>query len=107
MAAVDEGLKEFKKREASGTITGKDAFDLYQSYGFPWELTQEMAMEKGIKVDKEEFEGEFTKASRSFAHRGSRHVQRRPRRHVGKNGAICTRRTIYYCARCRPCSGRR
>ena len=61
MAAVDEGLKEFKKREASGTITGKDAFDLYQSYGFPWELTQEMATEKGIKVDKEEFEREFTK----------------------------------------------
>ncbi len=61
MAAVDEGLKEFKKREATGTITGKDAFDLYQSYGFPWELTQEMATEKGFKVDKEEFEREFTK----------------------------------------------
>jgi alanyl-tRNA synthetase len=61
MAAVDEGLKEFKKRETSGTITGKDAFDLYQSYGFPWELTQEMATEKGIKINKEEFEREFTK----------------------------------------------
>ncbi|HEY5220642.1 MAG TPA: alanine--tRNA ligase [Candidatus Paceibacterota bacterium] len=61
MSAVDEGLKEFKKREATGTITGKDAFDLYQSYGFPWELTQEMATEKGIKVDKAAFEAEFTK----------------------------------------------
>lgn len=61
MAAVDEGLKEFKKREMSGTVTGKDAFDLYQSYGFPWELTQEMATEKGIKVNKEEFEREFKK----------------------------------------------
>ena len=61
MAAVNEGLKEFKNREMTGTITGKDAFDLYQSYGFPWELTQEMATEKGIKVDKEEFEREFTK----------------------------------------------
>jgi alanyl-tRNA synthetase len=61
MAAVDEGLKEFKKREATGTVTGKDAFDLYQSYGFPWELTQEMATEKGIKIDKAAFEAEFTK----------------------------------------------
>ncbi|HUC01962.1 MAG TPA: alanine--tRNA ligase [Candidatus Paceibacterota bacterium] len=61
MAAVDEGLKEFKKRAEAGMVTGKDAFDLYQSYGFPWELTQEMATEKGIKVNEEEFEREFTK----------------------------------------------
>lgn len=61
MAAVAEGLREFEKRRGAGTITGKDAFDLYQSYGFPWELTQEMATEKGIRVDKEEFEREFTK----------------------------------------------
>jgi len=61
MSAVDEGLKEFKKRAAAGTVTGKDAFDLYQSYGFPWELTQEMATEKGIKVDRAAFEAEFTK----------------------------------------------
>jgi alanyl-tRNA synthetase len=61
MAAVEEGLKEFEKRRRAGTITGKDAFDLYQSYGFPWELTQEIATEKGIVVDKEEFEREFMK----------------------------------------------
>ncbi|MGD1003562.1 MAG: alanine--tRNA ligase-related protein [Minisyncoccia bacterium] len=61
MAAVAEGLQEFAKRRKLGTITGKDAFDLYQSYGFPWELTQEIAMEKGIVIDKEEFEREFTK----------------------------------------------
>jgi alanyl-tRNA synthetase len=61
MAAVAEGLQEFEKRRKLGTITGKDAFDLYQSYGFPWELTQEIATEKGIDIDKEEFEREFTK----------------------------------------------
>jgi alanyl-tRNA synthetase len=61
MAAVAEGLQEFAKRQKRGTITGKDAFDLYQSYGFPWELTQEIATEKGIVIDKEEFEREFTK----------------------------------------------
>jgi len=61
MAAVADGMQEFEKRRKAGTITGKDAFDLYQSYGFPWELTQEIATEKGLKVDKEEFEREFTK----------------------------------------------
>jgi alanyl-tRNA synthetase len=61
MAAVAEGLQEFAKRQKAGVITGKDAFDLYQSYGFPWELTQEIATERGIIVDKEEFEREFTK----------------------------------------------
>lgn len=67
-ATVKEGLKEFEKRAhtaagatGAATITGKDAFDLYQSYGFPWELTQEIATERGIAVHKEEFEAEFTK----------------------------------------------
>jgi alanyl-tRNA synthetase len=60
-SAVEEGLKEFEKRRGAGTITGKDAFDLYQSYGFPWELTQEIAEEKGINVDKIAFEEEFKK----------------------------------------------
>jgi len=41
------GLKEFEK--------GIDAFDLFQSYGFPIELTVELAKEKGIIVDMNEF----------------------------------------------------
>jgi len=32
-------------------ITGRDAFILYDTYGFPWELTQEIAAEQGITVD--------------------------------------------------------
>jgi alanyl-tRNA synthetase len=60
-ATVKEGLKEFDKRTKEGAITGKDAFDLYQSYGFPWELTQEIAAERGIAVDGAAFEAEFTK----------------------------------------------
>ena len=60
-ATVKEGLKEFEKRTTEGAITGKDAFDLYQSYGFPWELTQEIAAERGIAVDGAAFEAEFTK----------------------------------------------
>ncbi len=60
-ATVKEGWKEFERRARGGTITGKDAFDLYQSYGFPWEMTQEIAEEKGINVDKAAFEEEFEK----------------------------------------------
>ncbi|HEY5588803.1 MAG TPA: alanine--tRNA ligase [Candidatus Paceibacterota bacterium] len=41
------GLKEFEK--------GVDPFDLYQSYGFPIELTLELAKEKGIKINIDEF----------------------------------------------------
>jgi alanyl-tRNA synthetase len=40
------------------TINCKDAFLLYQSYGFPIEMTQEIAEEKGIKIDKEGFKKE-------------------------------------------------
>ena len=44
-----------------GDISGKDAFLLFQSYGFPLEMTQEMADEKKIKVDFEGFLAEFEK----------------------------------------------
>ncbi len=63
--SLDKGLKEINKIEK---ITGKIAFDLYQSYGFPLELTVELFEEKGQKVDLEEFKKEFEKhkdASRS------------------------------------------
>ncbi|MEK7168721.1 MAG: alanine--tRNA ligase-related protein [Patescibacteria group bacterium] len=63
--SLDKGLKEINKIEQ---ITGKIAFDLYQSYGFPLELTVELFEEKGQKVDLEEFKKEFEKhkdASRS------------------------------------------
>jgi alanyl-tRNA synthetase len=59
--ALKEGLREFEKIIAGGTITGKDAFDLYQSYGFPWEVTEEIAQARGITVDRAAFEQEFTK----------------------------------------------
>lgn len=39
----------------SGIITGKDAFTLHDTYGFPIDLTLEMAAEKGVKVDEKGF----------------------------------------------------
>ena len=56
--ALEKGLKEFAKlREMNGQI----AFDLYQSYGFPLELTEELSRERGFVVDKIEFQNEFKK----------------------------------------------
>lgn len=60
-AAVEDGLREFNKRIASGKITGKDASDLYQSYGFPVEMTKELAEKVGILTVglKDGFESEL------------------------------------------------
>lgn len=55
---LKNGLKEIAKFE---TLDGKIAFHLYETYGIPLEMTQEIAQEKGQKVDKKAFEKEFKK----------------------------------------------
>lgn len=55
---LNKGLSLIEKLEA---VSGKEAFDLYQSYGFPAELTEELLKEKGLEFDKEEFRKEFEK----------------------------------------------
>lgn len=57
---LDKGLQEFNKL-SSGDIDGVSAFNLYQSYGFPLEITEELAAEKGLKVDKDGFDAELKK----------------------------------------------
>ncbi|NJK69428.1 MAG: alanine--tRNA ligase [Microcoleus sp. CSU_2_2] len=44
------------KQQATPQISGKDAFTLYDTYGFPLELTQEIAEEQGITVDLDGFQ---------------------------------------------------
>jgi len=59
---LPSGAKEYKRLSASKkTISGKDAFLLYQSYGFPLEMTVELAKEENKKVDIEGFEKESKK----------------------------------------------
>jgi alanyl-tRNA synthetase len=55
--ALASGLREFEK--LGSKIEGKDVFHLYESYGFPPELTFELASEKGIHLDHEEFSKEL------------------------------------------------
>ena len=49
------GEKLFEEMVAKGEITPDDAFRLHDTYGFPWELTKELAAERGLEVNEEEF----------------------------------------------------
>jgi len=55
---LKKGL-DFIEKQAS--LNGKIAFDLYQSFGFPPELTFEIAKERGIEMDRKTYEEEFAK----------------------------------------------
>ncbi|MDP4007239.1 MAG: alanine--tRNA ligase [bacterium] len=59
-STLQKGLREFVKLSA-GNISGKEAFDLYQTYGFPLDVTLELAKERGVSVDIKVFEKEFAK----------------------------------------------
>jgi alanyl-tRNA synthetase len=55
---ITRGMKEFEKR-ASTTISGHEAFVLFTTYGFPVELTQELAKERGYTVDMDGYKKEM------------------------------------------------
>ena len=61
--SVEKGLKKFNEIILSGDkiISGRDAFLLFQSYGFPIEMTEELTKEKGRIVDISEYEVELKK----------------------------------------------
>jgi alanyl-tRNA synthetase len=52
---LERGMKVFEEAAARGRITGDDAFTLAATYGFPIELTQELARERGLEVNDEEY----------------------------------------------------
>ncbi len=61
LKTLDKGLKEFKKIIEKGKIiSAKDAFLLYQSYGFPIEMIEELAGEVEGKVDVAGFNKEYS-----------------------------------------------
>ena len=59
---LEKGLKKFEQLASKNkNITGGEAFNLYQTYGFPLEITKELAYEKSIPVDEKGFQNEFKK----------------------------------------------
>ena len=65
MKTLINGEREFNKiatqimKNNQNTIPGKDIFNLYETYGFPPEVSKELAQEQNLKVDEEEFEKLF------------------------------------------------
>ena len=57
---LEKGLRKFQRiANNSPKIDGKNAFLLFQSFGFPIELTTELAAEIGVEVDEVEFRNEY------------------------------------------------
>lgn len=84
LSTLDEGIKiygEMKEaaRKNNNTLSGKDAFKLYDTYGFPFELTVEYAESDGLTVDRaafdEEMEAQRTRARESRKSSESMQVQ--------------------------------
>jgi len=72
--AIKQGIKHFnvyarRKREGESFVgrddvvilSGKNTFDLYQNYGLSIDIIQELAEERGLKVDRDSFHEEFKK----------------------------------------------
>jgi alanyl-tRNA synthetase len=53
---LERGMKLFEEAASGDAISGADAFTLQATYGFPIELTVELARERGLTVDEEEYE---------------------------------------------------
>ena len=58
---LGRGLRQMNKMASKKTISGKNTFLLFQSYGFPIEITKEIAIKDGGDVDEKGFQEEFEK----------------------------------------------
>ncbi len=58
---LEQGLEQFEKVASRGTqtVSGADAFRLHDTFGFPLELTRELARERGLEVDEDGFKTEM------------------------------------------------
>jgi len=73
-ATLDNGMKLFgeliEKHQSDKLIAGDEAFRLHDTYGFPVELTMELAAEKGFKIDEAGFEKEMEQQRERARHGG-------------------------------------
>lgn len=58
---LEKGLRELEKMLEKGVLNGEQAFQLFSTYGFPLELTEELLRERGQAADREAFQAEFKK----------------------------------------------
>ena len=73
LEAGERRLKELVQDSQDGTIRGEDAFKLYDTYGFPFELTEEYLSDLGYRVSKEEFD-QFMMAQKELAKKNAKNV---------------------------------
>jgi alanyl-tRNA synthetase len=80
------GLRLFEEVAEQGDISARDAFDLTATYGFPFELTMELALERGLAVDEDGFRdrmAEHREISRSVPVRVAAELEGPPTEFVG------------------------
>ena len=58
---LEKGINQFNRYAENKKISGNEAFFLFQSYGFPIEMTKELCHEQDIKLDEKGFQEEFKK----------------------------------------------
>ncbi len=58
---LEKGLRELEKMLEKGALNGEQAFQLFSTFGFPLELTEELLRERGQAADREAFQAEFKK----------------------------------------------
>jgi alanyl-tRNA synthetase len=73
---LERGMTLFEDAAAKGDISGEDAFTLQATYGFPIELTQELARERGLGVNDEEYDT-YMDEHRAISRRGGSSFQPR------------------------------
>ena len=73
LEAGERRLKELVENSSDGYISGEEAFKLYDTYGFPFELTEEYLNELGYKVSKDEFDKYMT-AQKELAKKNAKNV---------------------------------
>ncbi len=82
LAILSDVIKK-EKEKGSGIISGKDVFKLYDTYGFPVELTEEYAEDEQMKVDHKGFEAEMEKQRER-----ARNARQDGRKHAGAGRRI-------------------
>ena len=73
LEAGERRLKELIKNSNDGYISGEEAFKLYDTYGFPFELTEEYLSDLGYKVNREEFDKYMT-AQKELAKKNAKNI---------------------------------